>query len=54
MEPKKGIFPYDFLTTLEKFECKELPSAKQFKNTLDNEDLDEMEPSQDVLEARRE
>ena len=51
---KKGIFPYDFLTEPEKFDCKELPPAEHFKNTLNNEDLDEMEPSQEVLEARRE
>ena len=50
---RKGIFPYDFFTGPEKFECEELPPAKHFKNTLNNEDLDEMEPSQEVLEARR-
>ena len=48
----KGVFPYDFLTGPEKLDCETLPPPDQFKNTLTNEDLDEMEPSQEVLEAR--
>ena len=49
----QGVFPYDFLTGPEKLSCVTLPPPDQFKNTLTNEDLDEMEPSQEVLEARR-
>ena len=41
-----------FFTGPEKFTCENLPPSDQFKYTLTNEDLDEMEPSQDVLEAR--
>ena len=50
----KGVFPYDFLTGPEKLTDASLPPADQFKNTLTNEDLDEMAPSQEELERRRE
>ena len=49
----EGNFSHDFLTWPDKFDCKELPSAEHINNILNNKDLDEVEPSQEVLDARR-
>ena len=38
---KKGIYPYDFMDSMEKFEIKELPKIKDFYSTLNEEHISE-------------
>ena len=38
---KKGIYPYDFINSMEKFENKELPKIEDFYSTLNEEHISE-------------
>ena len=38
---KKAILPYDYLTSFDKFEERQLPSREQFFNRLKNKHVDE-------------
>ena len=38
---KKGVYPYNFMDSMEKFENKELPKIKEFYSTLNEEHISE-------------
>ena len=38
---KKGVYPYDFMDSMEKFENKELPKIEEFYSTLNEEHISE-------------
>ena len=38
---KKGVYPYDFMDSMEKFEIKELPKIEEFYSTLNEEHISE-------------
>ena len=38
---KKGVYPYDFMDSMEKFENKELNKIKEFYSTLNEEHISE-------------
>ena len=38
---KKGVYPYDFMDSMEKFENKELPKTEEFYSTLNEEHISE-------------
>ena len=40
---KKGLYPYDFMDSMEKFEMKELPKIKEFYSMLNEEHIKEEE-----------
>ena len=38
---KKGVYPYDFMDSVEKFNCQEFPAKDEFFNILTNEGMSE-------------
>ena len=42
----KGIFPYDYVDSFKKYDEKELPDFRNFKNKMKNEDISEEEKEQ--------
>ena len=38
---KKGVYPYDFMDSMKKFENKELPKIEEFYSTLNEEHISE-------------
>ena len=43
LKSKKGLYPYDFMDSMEKFEMKELPKIKEFYSMLNEEHIKEEE-----------
>ena len=50
---KKGIYPYDFMDSMEKFENKELPKIEDFYSMLNEEHINNKKRSHTQLDSRK-